>query len=205
MNSYILGLLINIVKVLFISLTSLIINSTSAKIILDVSSLKFTSELYHVKYEEKYGFKNKITYQPIYSNEIPTIKEIDTLVNENKKENVVLSFAGILTGYGPDCEGCGGRVGCPPRPSVKDGNIYFNDKIYGKIRIVAADSSIPCGSIVKITNFYFSDEPIIAVVLDRGGKVKGEKMDLLYETESEAVKIGTQRNVQFDIIRWGWD
>ena len=33
-----------------------------------------------------------------------------------------VKFEGSMTGYGPDCEGCGGRVGCPPRQNVKNGN-----------------------------------------------------------------------------------
>ncbi|MFA5602300.1 MAG: 3D domain-containing protein [Bacilli bacterium] len=205
MNNYVLRLLINVVKVLFVSLASLVINSNTTKIILDVSSLKFTRELYNVNYEEKYGFKSKVIYQPIFSNKILTIEEINELVNNDQKENAILSFTGILTGYGPDCEGCGGKVGCPPRPNVKNGNIYFNDKIYGKVRIVASDPGIPCGSIVKISNFRFSKEPIIAVVLDRGRAVKGEKMDLLYEAEKDSIRIGRQKNVRFDIMRWGWN
>ena len=112
-------------------------------------------------------------------------------------------FSGIMTGYGPDCVGCGGKTGCPPRQDVRNGNIYFDDKEYGKIYIVATDSRIPCGSIVKIRNSNVADE-ITAIALDRGGAIKENKMDLLVESESySSAKIGKQK-VIYEIIRWGW-
>ncbi|NLA33714.1 MAG: hypothetical protein GX861_02475 [Tenericutes bacterium] len=115
-----------------------------------------------------------------------------------------VSFIGTLTGYGPDCVGCNGRVGCPPRQDVRNGNIYYEDAEYGKIRIVASDKKIPCGSIVRISNYSFINQSFLAIVLDRGGAIVGETMDLLYNSEAETVVVGRQYNIQFDIIRWGW-
>lgn len=113
-------------------------------------------------------------------------------------------FTATMTGYGPDCEGCGGRVGCPPRQDVRNGNIYFEDKEYGKIRIIATDKAIPCGSIVRITNSKESKDPIMSIVLDRGGAIKGNKVDLLFASEKDTTVVGKQNNVQFEIVRWGW-
>ena len=114
-------------------------------------------------------------------------------------------FTGTLTGYGPDCKGCGGRVACSPNPNVKNGNIYYNDKEYGKIRILAADKSIPCGSIVHIENFKFvENNEFIGIVLDRGSAIVGNTMDLLYPSEADTVSIGRQRNISFTVLRWGW-
>lgn len=118
--------------------------------------------------------------------------------------NEPVSFMGTMTGYGPDCVGCGGKTGCPPRQDVRNGNIYFSDNEYGTIRIVATDKSIPCGSIVRISNLTFSTTPIIAIALDRGGAIVGNTMDLLYASEAETKVVGRQQNIQFDIIRWGW-
>ncbi len=116
-----------------------------------------------------------------------------------------VSFVGEMTGYGADCKGCGNSVSCPPRPIVTNGNIYFDDQTYGKIRILAADSTIPCGSIVRISNVNFSVEPIIGVVLDRGSAIKGNIIDFLVESEGYSkANIGRQKNVNFEIIRWGW-
>ena len=116
-----------------------------------------------------------------------------------------IEFTGTLTGYGPDCEGCIGVVYCKPHPNVQNGNIYYNDKEYGKIRIVAADYSIPCGSIVKISNFKFMEyEDFYGIVLDRGSAIVGLTMDLLYPSEDDTIIIGRQRNIKFTIERWGY-
>lgn len=114
-----------------------------------------------------------------------------------------IQFTGLLTGYGPDCKGCSGFTGCSPSQNVKNGNIYFDDNTYGKVRIVAASSKIPCGSIVKISNSSLSKSSIVAVVLDRGGAIQGTKMDFLERSEKEALKIGKQ-TVTYEIVRWGW-
>lgn len=113
-------------------------------------------------------------------------------------------FNGTMTGYGPDCVGCSGRVGCAPYPNVSNGNITYNDASYGTVRIVAADASVPCGTIVKISNVTFTDEPFYAIVLDRGGAIKGTLFDLLFETEQDALIVGRQKNVQYEIQRLGW-
>ena len=117
-----------------------------------------------------------------------------------------LEFTGTLTGYGPDCPGCGGHVACSPNPDVRNGNIYFNDKTYGKIRILAADKSIPCGSIIHIENYKFVDgNEFTGIVLDRGNAIVGLTMDLLYPSEKDTVVVGRQYNIHFSIERWGWN
>jgi 3D (Asp-Asp-Asp) domain-containing protein len=107
-----------------------------------------------------------------------------------------------MTGYGPDCVGCTGKVYCPPRNDVRNGNIYFNDNVYGKVRIVAADHSIPCGTMVKISGGK-QTSPMMAIVLDRGGVIKGTLMDLLMASEHDSIAVGRQ-NVTYEIVRWGW-
>ena len=116
-----------------------------------------------------------------------------------------IQFIGTLTGYGPDCPGCEGMVYCRPNPNVQNGNIYYEDKEYGKLRILAADYSIPCGSIIKIENFKFiSGTEFYGIVMDRGSAIVGLTMDLLYPSEADTVIIGRQRNISFTIERWGW-
>lgn len=115
-----------------------------------------------------------------------------------------ISFTGQMTAYNPICEGCTGKVYCPPRQDVTNGNIYFEDDTYGKIRILAADYAIPCGTIVKITNVNFTNEPIIGIVLDRGGAIKGNIMDFLVTETDDMDIVGRQRNVRYEILRWGW-
>ena len=117
-----------------------------------------------------------------------------------------VTFTGTLTGYGPDCAGCGGHVACRPNQDVRNGNIYYNDSTYGKIRILAADYSIPCGSIIHIENYKFAENnELTGIVLDRGSAIVGLTMDLLYPSEADTVVIGRQRNISFTIERWGWE
>ena len=117
-------------------------------------------------------------------------------------QKIIDTFTGSLTGYGPDCYGCSGRVG--GGQDVRNGNIYYNDVKYGKLRIVAADAKFPYGTIMRIRDARISNEPIMAIVLDRGGAVKGNKLDLLFESSSSVPGIATQSNITVDVIRLGY-
>ena len=112
-----------------------------------------------------------------------------------------VAFNGKLTAYGPDCPGCSGNSACPPRQNFKNGNIYFEDQVYGTVRVVAADRSIPCGSIVRISGINIYSEPILVIVMDRGGAVNGNHMDLLFTSQSNLEGFVTS-NVK--LIRYGW-
>lgn len=119
--------------------------------------------------------------------------------------SIPVEFGGTLTGYGPDCEGCSGIIACSPYPNVQNGNIWFEDPEYGRIRIVAADRSIPCGSIINIQNYMFNEyQDFYAIVLDRGGAIVGMTMDLLYDSEASTLIVGRQRDINFQVVRWGY-
>lgn len=113
-------------------------------------------------------------------------------------------FVGQMTAYGPDCVGCTGKVSCPPRQDVRNGNVLFNDSEYGKVSILAADPAIPCGSMIKINNLSYTKDDVYGIVLDRGGVIKGNIIDYLVSSESNSDYVGRQRNVNFEIVRWGW-
>lgn len=115
-----------------------------------------------------------------------------------------ISFEGQMTAYKATCVGCTGKVSCPPRQDVRNDNIYYEDSEYGSIRILAADLAIPCGTIVQITNVTFSTDPIIGIVLDRGGAIKGNIMDFLVGENDDMDIVGRQRGVQYQVMRWGW-
>lgn len=115
-----------------------------------------------------------------------------------------ISFEGQMTAYKATCVGCTGKVSCPPRQDVRNDNIYYEDSEYGSIRILAADPNIPCGTIVHITNVTFSSEPIIGIVLDRGGAIKGNIMDFLVGENDDMDVVGRQRGVHYEVMRWGW-
>ena len=184
--------------VMYIFVIALIIITGNKKINI------ITSNVNNVKSIQSSRIENDIT------NNIKTTYRLNKLVTNTsdiKKygKDYHIEFKGTLTGYGPDCEGCGGKVGCYPNPDVRNGNIYYEDKEYGKIRILAADKSIPCGSIIHINNFKFVDNnEFTGIVLDRGSAIVGLTMDLLYPSESDTVVIGRQRDIDFKIERWGW-
>ena len=125
---------------------------------------------------------------------------------ETKKSIKVLkTYTGPITAYGPDCVGCTtGKTASGY--NVRNGNIYYNDKEYGKIRIVAADKSLPFGSIIRIKNLNVFKDDVIAIVLDRGSAIGFNKkvyFDLLYKSEKETQFFG-KRNATFELLRRGY-
>ena len=127
---------------------------------------------------------------------------INEEIKETKKEKVIKTYKGNITAYGPDCKGCSGITASGY--NVKK-TIYYNDKTYGKVRIVAADKSLPFGTIVKIKDIA-GFKPIIAIVLDRGGAIGFNKkayFDLLYTSEKDSLSFG-RRKATFEILRLGY-
>lgn len=171
----------------------------------------------------------EINSASFYSDTLKNNDILDSNINVDNNNDkffldreVISSYVGILTGYGPDCYGCGNfntnKVSTSSGyhiANIVEGviepafTITYNDNEYGEVRIVAADSSIPYYSIVRIT--ISGQDPILAIVLDRGSTVGFDNcrsssgcltnFDLLYETESAA--ISKTYNVNFEILRMG--
>lgn len=117
--------------------------------------------------------------------------------------NPLFSFTGDLTGYVGDCPLCSGYLACPPNTNVLKEGIYYNDTTYGNVRIVASSKNYPCGTILEFEVGKISNEPIIAIVLDRG--VGGNDIDLLTDSQDYAIKtIGRVKNQEFKVLREGW-
>lgn len=143
----------------------------------------------------------KVSEEPKAVTTISTkLKAFGDVLKKAPAESV--SFVGTMTAYGPDCVGCSGIVGCSPRRDVRAGNIYYDHEEYGKMRIVASDKRIPCGTIVEVSGVKNSDN-FYAIVLDRGGVIKETLFDLLFASEAEAKFFGRQ-TVNYKTIRWGW-
>lgn len=160
------------------------------------------------KVEEKKQIKEPAkTEEPKKEEPKSNIKEeVKQEDKPSSEEKVIEKLTGSLAGYGPDCYGCT-SFRTSSGKYIGDGNIYYEDKEFGKIRIVAGDKSYPYGTIVKLSNTGYYSKPIYAVVLDRGGGVgKGKKFlfDLLFETEKDALKMGSRKNVTFEILRLGY-
>lgn len=175
-----------------------------------------------VKAEEpvvKEEIKEEIKEEEIVQEEVIQEVEEDKYFMNNQ---IINTYTGTLTGYGPDCYGCGNRVTNKVSTAsgyhianIVDGNIEpaftitYTDSEYGEVRILAGDSTLPYKTIVRV--IVPNEEPIIGIVLDRGSTVGFENcrskngclttFDLLYETESSAR--GKLNNVVFDILRIG--
>ena len=102
-----------------------------------------------------------------------------------------------LTHYGADCKLCSGTTASGY--NVKN-TMYYTDKTYGNVRIVAMSSQMPLYSIIKIKNYKLGGD-IYAIVLDRG--VGSGVIDLLVESENKASKLGKQENIEIEILRSG--
>ena len=132
------------------------------------------------------------------------------VIQENQNEiykkgtyNPIYTFKGELTGYVGDCPLCTGYLACPPRTNVLKEGIYYKDKTYGTVRIVASSRKYPCGTIVRFKVKKLSEEPIVAIVLDRG--VGGNVLDLLTDSTDYAIrKVGRVRNLEVEVLREGW-
>lgn len=149
-------------------------------------------------------------------------------LNEEAKEvamvyeasyDVIDSYTGTITAYGPDCIGCvsgltstGYKVGEIVNGVVQSTTITYTDKQYGKVRILAAaPAKFPYGTIIRVTGTRTKGE-IIGIVLDTGGAMRdawrnGEILiDLLFPSEhsQEIYDFGKQRNATFEVLRYGY-
>lgn len=130
-----------------------------------------------VEYVEEEKVEIKVEEDPVVEEEV--VEKV-----ENASTEVISTFSGTMSVYSADCNGCSGYVGCSPYPYVGNGNIYYNDATYGSVRIVAADKSLPCGTIMKVESSKLN-EVIYAIVLDRGGAVGFDnkvQLDLLMDS-----------------------
>lgn len=88
-----------------------------------------------------------------------------------------------VTAYSPDERSCG---------KWADGITASNKSVWTNgMRLVAADTSIlPFGSLVSMPTYAGGD---VVPVLDRGGAIKGHRLDVLYATHERALQFGRQR------------
>lgn len=132
--------------------------------------------------------------------EISVFKEIEI---KEETIKVLATYTGNITAYGPDCIGCSGITASGY--NVKN-TIYYNDKEYGQVRVLAADKSLPFGTIVRISDLSIYSKPIIGIVLDRGSAIgfnKSVYFDLLYKSERDTNSFG-KRSAIFEILRRGY-
>lgn len=118
-------------------------------------------------------------------------------------------FTGRLTTYGGDCAGGNGTsstgIKLSPITGVQGSNspkLTYNGRSY---YCLAADPSIPFGTIIEISNHNLSIESTAyGIVVDRGGAIKGNKIDIFNGTEAgKYFTGGTSKDTQFKIVSVG--
>lgn len=112
------------------------------------------------------------------------------------------TYTGDLTGYVANCPMCSGHLSCAPSYNVLNGTEIYPDTVYGNVRIVASSKNLSCGTIIRFNKPNISQEPIIAIVLDRG--VLGNDIDLLSGNLHDAVSSIGRSSISYDILRTGW-
>ena len=104
------------------------------------------------------------------------------------------TFTANVTAYLATCAGCSGFTA-----NGRDvrSNIHFEDSTFGTVRIIAACRQFPFGTIMYISGVGH------AVVLDRGGAVTGNVLDLLMTADENPIRFGRQF-LQAQVLRLGW-
>lgn len=139
------------------------------------------------------------------------IKEPVNKIIRHDKIAVGTVFTGRLTTYGGDCTGCNGGSSSGLKLSATTGVnnsnspflVYRGEKYY----CIAADKSIPFGTIIEISNHNLSiPKKAKAIVVDRGGAIKGTKIDIFKGSEKGGKTYfsgGTTKNATFKVLEIG--
>ncbi len=141
--------------------------------------------------------------------------------NEAETASAGESFEVKTTLYGVDCYGCNVRADGsgntatgvmlhPERGVMQSDGTWLSGLTYDGYYIIAMDASVPFYSIVEISNHGYSgmglspDEPIRCIVLDRGGAINGNHVDLYIGSENNVNLINYDGSTPTaKIIRYG--
>ncbi len=117
------------------------------------------------------------------------------------KTDVLSTYQGTMSFYNANCVGCSGITSTGV--DISDGRLYYQDKTYGNIRIVAAGTEIKKWSVIRIKNSSLGVNTL-AIVLDRGGSIGlGKKFLIDMLTNSMENKGGIEKNITIEVIREG--
>ncbi len=158
---------------------------------------------YLVTYANKKEISRKVINEKIIK------KPVDKIIKKGGVQKGT-TFTGRLTLYGGDCKGCSGRSasGLKLSPSTGVNNsrspylTYKGKKYY----CLAADRSIPFGTVIKISNHNLNtNSTIYGIVVDRGGAIKGNKIDIFNGSERGKRYFGggTSTRTRFEIVSMG--
>lgn len=164
--------------------------------------------------------KIKNTYHVIQHNGLEVSREIIESEIVAEVQNTIIEhgtvqegayFSGRMTTYGGDCYGCTGGassgLSLSPVTGVNGSNTAKLSYNGGQYYCLAADPSIPFGTIIKITNHNLGIEDVAyGIVVDRGGSIKENKIDIFQGSENGGVRYfsgGTSPNARFEIVSVG--
>lgn len=108
---------------------------------------------------------------------------VDAESTQVKPEPKPQTIEVVSTFYVSDCRGCSGITA--------SGYDVGRTIYYGEYRIIAADKSIALGTKVYVE--LADGQAFKAIVLDRGGSIKGARIDVLVATYDEAIRLGRQQ------------
>lgn len=136
---------------------------------------------------------------PLYSTfkpadlESPTVIKPEEAPKTKKQAKSTQTIEVVATHYTSTCEGCIGIT--------KNGTDVRNTIYSGGKRIIAVDPSvIPLNSTVQVT--YADGTMFKAIAADVGGSIKGERIDVLVTSESEAYRLG-RKKASVEILKRG--
>ena len=174
----------------------------------------FTTEVVQQGQQGQMNNKVKVTYEngkivkkELLSSEVVTEKT-DTIIAHGTVQPGAY-FTGKLTTYGGDCAGGNGTsssgISLSPTTGVKGSNSAKLSYNGGSYYCLAADPSIPFGTIIKITNHNLGIESTAyGIVVDRGGAIKKNHIDIFNGTEAgKYFRGGSSSNTQFEIVSVG--
>ncbi|MEM9882259.1 MAG: 3D domain-containing protein [Planctomycetota bacterium] len=120
---------------------------------------------------------------------LPAWTQWQTLTFDGRPLRPVRTVRMLTTAYSPDARSCG---------KWADGITASGYSVWTNgMKLVAADTDLlPFGSIVTVPG-YHGGRPV--PVLDRGGAIKGHRLDVLYPTHERALRWGAQR---LDVTVW---
>lgn len=111
----------------------------------------------------------------------------------SKKKEIIAEFDAELTAYYPDDSLMEGGFKTATGHDLEP--LYYEGR-----RIIAMDEEVPMYSLVNITDE--AGNVYECIVLDRGGRIKGDKIDIVHKDEESANKFGVQIG-KAEIIRIG--
>ena len=94
-----------------------------------------------------------------------------------------------VTAYSPDARSCGAFA---DNVTASGYSVWTNG-----MRLAAADTKLlPFGSLISVPGY---DDGAVVPVLDRGGRIKGRRLDVLFPTHEEAMEWGVR---QLPVVVW---